>query len=191
MDDRHVGTRTPDLYRVKSQVKPLQPFSCLAFPFSETRKTPLKQPILGDELVTSFLQINPPIRIFCKEVFGTRLGRRINASYSPTGYREWKRNGFDSLSDLPSISPGAPGLKPSPYRNSRPKPSAIRRNNYQRVATPNCDPRPCTQEKGSIAAVAKLQPKKMWATSPGQARRGGAGPHSGGHRAQDRRTDAL
>ena len=55
---RHVGTRTPDLYRVKSEVKPLQPFSCLAFPFSEIRKTALKQPIFGDELVTSSVLAN-------------------------------------------------------------------------------------------------------------------------------------
>jgi hypothetical protein len=36
------------------EVKLLQPFSCLAFPFVPPRKTNLKQPIFGDELVTSF-----------------------------------------------------------------------------------------------------------------------------------------
>jgi hypothetical protein len=50
--------RTPDLYRVESEVKPLQPFSCLAFPFSQPAKTALRQPIFGDELVTSFVRVN-------------------------------------------------------------------------------------------------------------------------------------
>jgi hypothetical protein len=56
MNDRNVGTRTLDLYRVKSEVKPLQPFSCLAFPFSHLPKTAVKQPIFGD--VTSFVSVN-------------------------------------------------------------------------------------------------------------------------------------
>src|SRR6266849_1837036 len=55
---RHVGARTPDLYRVKSAVKPLQPFSCLAFPFSHCAKTAPKQPVFGDELVTSFVLVS-------------------------------------------------------------------------------------------------------------------------------------
>ena len=51
---RHVGTRTPDLYRVKLDFNHLQPFGSVAFPFSETRKTVQKQPIFVDELLTSF-----------------------------------------------------------------------------------------------------------------------------------------
>src|SRR5713101_6997360 len=50
---RHVGTRTPDLYRVNLHFNHLQPFGSVAFPFSETRKTALKQPIFVDELLTS------------------------------------------------------------------------------------------------------------------------------------------
>ena len=69
MDDRHVGTRTPDLYRVKSEVKLLQPFSCLAFPFSQPRKTALKPPIFGDELVTSFVRINLSDPYFLRKGF--------------------------------------------------------------------------------------------------------------------------
>jgi hypothetical protein len=64
-----VGTRTPDLYRVKSEVKLLQPFSCLAFPFSQPRKTALKPPIFGDELVTSFVQINLSDPYFLRKGF--------------------------------------------------------------------------------------------------------------------------
>ena len=75
---RHVGTRTPDLYRVKSEVKPLQPYSCLAFPFSHLPKIALKQPIFGDELVTSFVQVNLsalafPARRFLAHGADTRL----------------------------------------------------------------------------------------------------------------------
>src|SRR2546422_11141570 len=59
-------------HEIKSEVKPLQPFSCLAFPFSETRKTPLKQPIFGDELVTSFCADKPQEAKFGKHIFRTR-----------------------------------------------------------------------------------------------------------------------
>jgi integrase-like protein len=38
---RHVGTRTPDLYRVNLDFKPLQPFGSVAFPFFQK---PEKQP---------------------------------------------------------------------------------------------------------------------------------------------------
>ncbi len=31
IDGRHEGTRTPDLYRVKFDLKNLKPFACLAF----------------------------------------------------------------------------------------------------------------------------------------------------------------
>jgi hypothetical protein len=40
-------------HEIKSEVKPLQPFSCLAFPFLHTRKTALKQAIFGDELAAA------------------------------------------------------------------------------------------------------------------------------------------
>jgi hypothetical protein len=52
-DGRHVGTRTPDLYRVNFVVQTLKPFSFLAFPFSASAKRNKKQPSFGDELVTS------------------------------------------------------------------------------------------------------------------------------------------
>jgi len=75
---RHVGTRTPDLYRVKLEVKRLQPFSCLAFPFSHLRKTALKQPIFGDELVTSFVLISPLQPEFLQGGFWHRAQTTIN-----------------------------------------------------------------------------------------------------------------
>jgi hypothetical protein len=43
-----------DLYRVKFEVNNVKPFACLAFPQTTYLKTPRKQPIFGDELVTSF-----------------------------------------------------------------------------------------------------------------------------------------
>jgi hypothetical protein len=55
INGRHEETRTPDLYRVNSEVNNLKPFACLAFPCITYLKTPQKQPIFGDELVTSFL----------------------------------------------------------------------------------------------------------------------------------------
>src|SRR6266852_795864 len=54
MNGRHVGTRTPDLYRVNFEVSNPKPFACLAFLRTTYLKTPRKQPIFGDELVTSF-----------------------------------------------------------------------------------------------------------------------------------------
>jgi hypothetical protein len=48
-----------DLHRLKLEIYHLQAFSCLAFPFSQSRKTTLKQLIFGDELVTSFVGANP------------------------------------------------------------------------------------------------------------------------------------
>src|SRR5437588_10456936 len=53
-DGRHVGTRTPDLYRVKFAVHTLNTFSFLAFPPSASAQQDQKQPSFGDELVTSF-----------------------------------------------------------------------------------------------------------------------------------------
>ena len=35
---RHVGTRTPDLYRVNFEVNDLKPFACLAFLHTSTSK---------------------------------------------------------------------------------------------------------------------------------------------------------
>jgi hypothetical protein len=43
-----------DLYRVNLHFNHLQPFGSVAFPFSETRKTALKQPIFVD----GFLQLS-------------------------------------------------------------------------------------------------------------------------------------
>ena len=57
INGRHEETRTPDLYGVNSEVNNLKPFACLAFPRSTYLKTPQKQPIFGDELVTSFLML--------------------------------------------------------------------------------------------------------------------------------------
>jgi len=55
-DSRQIGpqAQTPDLYRVNFEVNNLKPFACLAFPLTTYLKTPRKQPIFGDELVTSF-----------------------------------------------------------------------------------------------------------------------------------------
>jgi hypothetical protein len=38
LNGRPVGTRTPDLYRVNSEVQKLNPFACFAFPFIASRK---------------------------------------------------------------------------------------------------------------------------------------------------------
>jgi hypothetical protein len=47
-----------DLYRVNLHFNHLQPFGSVAFPFSETRKTALKQPIFVDELLTSSCNVS-------------------------------------------------------------------------------------------------------------------------------------
>jgi hypothetical protein len=57
-------------------------------------KTPRKQPLFGDELVTSFCRSTSPTRILCKNGFGKWRGHATNAGYGLTRYRESKRNGF-------------------------------------------------------------------------------------------------
>src|SRR5712692_6403453 len=90
----HEETRTPDLYRVNFEVNNLKPFACLAFPQTTYLKTPRKQPIFGDELVTSFCRSTSPTRISCKNGFGTGHLHATNAGYGLTGYRESKRKLF-------------------------------------------------------------------------------------------------
>jgi hypothetical protein len=68
---RHEKIRTRDLYRVNFEVNNLKPFACLAFPQTTYLKTSRKQPILGDELVTSFCRSTFPTRILGKNDFGT------------------------------------------------------------------------------------------------------------------------
>jgi hypothetical protein len=45
-DGRPVGTRTPDLYRVNSEVQELNPFACLASPFIDSPKMAVKGLVL-------------------------------------------------------------------------------------------------------------------------------------------------
>ena len=51
---RHVGTRTPDLYRVNFEVLNPKPFSSLAFPIFSRNKITKNGLVLVDELVTRF-----------------------------------------------------------------------------------------------------------------------------------------
>ncbi len=53
INGRHVGTRSPDLYRVKNEVIHLTPFSSLVVPHPGTLRNTPKQPGFGDESVTS------------------------------------------------------------------------------------------------------------------------------------------
>jgi ketosteroid isomerase-like protein len=57
-DGRRLRSQTRDRYRVNFDGKNVEPFSCLAFPFSQPTKTALEWPIFGDELVTSSLGLN-------------------------------------------------------------------------------------------------------------------------------------
>jgi hypothetical protein len=50
---------TPDLYRVKNEVKKLNPFACLAFPVLTSPKKAPKYSSFGDELVTTFSHTQP------------------------------------------------------------------------------------------------------------------------------------
>src|SRR2546428_7743051 len=79
-------------HEIKSEVKPLQPFSCLAFPFSETRKTPLKRPIFGDELVTSFCADKPQEAQFGKHIFRTPRRRTSRTDLGSPRPGVWKSN---------------------------------------------------------------------------------------------------
>jgi hypothetical protein len=66
INGRREETRTPDLYRVNSEVNNLKPFACLAFPRNTYLITPQKQPIFGDELVTSFFHFHSLVNVVAK-----------------------------------------------------------------------------------------------------------------------------
>src|SRR5437016_4141129 len=53
MDGRHVGTRTPDLYRVNFEVNNLKPFPHLAFPHFATSEKSSKHRGFDGELMAS------------------------------------------------------------------------------------------------------------------------------------------
>src|SRR6266849_5879385 len=74
-----------DLYRLKFEVNNLKPFACLAFPQTTYLKTRQKQPIFGDELLTSFCRSTSPTRISCKNGFGTRRGHATNGGTASQG----------------------------------------------------------------------------------------------------------
>jgi len=56
-DGRHVGTRTPDLYRVNFEVNYLKPFPHLAFPHFATGENRSKQLGFDGELMASSLTL--------------------------------------------------------------------------------------------------------------------------------------
>jgi hypothetical protein len=56
---RHVGTRTPDLYRVNFEVSNPKPFPYLAFPRSKTQRTPSEIPSFDGELMASSRLLRP------------------------------------------------------------------------------------------------------------------------------------
>src|SRR5882724_9110852 len=53
MDGRHVGTRTPDLYRVNFEVRNLKLFTYLAFPHFLAQENAQKQPSFDGDLMAS------------------------------------------------------------------------------------------------------------------------------------------
>src|SRR5438046_2884145 len=75
-DGRHVGTRTPDLYRVNFEVANLKPFPHLAFPQSKGPKTTCKLPSFDGELMASFIAPQPGFRKVL------RVGGEIVLSYA-------------------------------------------------------------------------------------------------------------
>jgi len=54
---RHVGTRTPDLYRVNFEVRTAKPFPHLAFPHLLASEKAPKQPSFDGELMASSLMV--------------------------------------------------------------------------------------------------------------------------------------
>jgi len=84
--DRKHCSSSPTSYhfRVNFEVINLKPFACLAFPHTTYLKTPRKQPIFGDELVTSFCRSTSPARIFCKNGFDTWREHATKAGYGLT-----------------------------------------------------------------------------------------------------------
>src|SRR6266849_4048349 len=97
-----------DLYRLKFEVNNLKPFACLAFPQTTYLKTRQKQPIFGDELVTSFCRSTSPTLIFCKNGFGTGPDTqltRVTASQDIVSRNEMlSAQAADPLVTLPSFS---------------------------------------------------------------------------------------
>src|SRR5882724_2658525 len=56
---RHVGTRTPDLYRVNFEVNNLKPFPYLAFPRPKSQRTLSEIPSFDGELMASSRLLRP------------------------------------------------------------------------------------------------------------------------------------
>jgi len=58
---RHVGTRTPDLYRVNFEVNSVKPFSHLAFPHLPAAQSSPKRPSFDGELMASLRTCSAPL----------------------------------------------------------------------------------------------------------------------------------
>src|SRR5439155_25570950 len=90
-DGRHVGTRTPDLYRVNLEVRTLKPVSHLAFPHFSALENAPKQLGFDGELMASFL----PPRVLKRSVTGGDIGFcRQYRGFSRTSSRASRRPGL-------------------------------------------------------------------------------------------------
>src|SRR6266851_438719 len=84
MDGRHVGTRTPDLYRVNFEVNNLKPFPHLAFPHSATPENSSKKLGFDGELMAS--PCLAPARFLIVGVMAMLRQLRASASFRVPGH---------------------------------------------------------------------------------------------------------
>ena len=83
---RHVGTRTPDLYRVKFEVNVSKPFPHLAFPQFKDLKTTRKKPSFDGELMASSWAVpdpSPESVVTCEMAIAAAMGCLL--SFERTG----------------------------------------------------------------------------------------------------------
>ena len=88
---------TRNVYRVNFEVNNLKPFACLAFPQTTYLKTPRKQPIFGDELVTSFMRLKPMQSPFSAKRFSTHSRTRLPHTLARIDASASERNSLDIL----------------------------------------------------------------------------------------------
>src|SRR6266852_516146 len=93
------GCTNIHLYRVNFEVNNLKPFACLAFPQTTYRKTLGKQPIFGDELVTSFCRSTFQPAFSARTVLAHGADTQLTHVTASQGIVSRKRNRFGSVSE--------------------------------------------------------------------------------------------
>lgn len=134
IDGRHVGTRTPDLYRVNLEFTHLQPFGSVAFPLLTTQKTGLKGPIFADKLLTTPWH-HPAKRVLAKLALGglsAHIWPREDCDYRLSGWLSRKEIVSTHFSGRPRCTAKLAGIA-SGWRTNRPESSMTAKSGFHHM----------------------------------------------------------